>query len=85
MRWGRGGRDRGGSTLPVEERAEALSSALDIGGDELEPAASEQARQVVDRVGERWALKGGRTVVALAGATGSGKSSLFNRLSLIHI
>ena len=81
MRWGRGGRDRGGSTLPVEERAEALSSALDIGGDELEPAASEPARQVVDRVGERWALKGGRTVVALAGATGSGKSSLFNRLA----
>lgn len=67
-------------TVRVEERAEALRSALDVGGDELDPDASLRARQVVDRVGERWALKGGRTVVALAGATGSGKSSLFNAL-----
>ncbi len=32
------------------------------------------------KVGERTALVGGHTVVALAGATGSGKSSLFNQL-----
>lgn len=80
MRVGRRGRD-GGTALSVEERADALRSALDIGGDELDPAAAARAREVVDRVGERWALKGGRTVVALAGATGSGKSSLFNRLA----
>ena len=69
------------ATVSVEARAAALRSAIDIGGEELEPAAGEAARQVVDRVGERWSLAGGRTVVALAGATGSGKSSLFNRLA----
>ncbi|WP_238154471.1 YfjP family GTPase [Ornithinimicrobium sufpigmenti] len=80
MRLRRGARE-GAGTVSVAERADALRSALDIGGDELDPAASEQARAVVDRAVERSALTGGRTVVALAGATGSGKSSLFNRLA----
>ena len=35
---------------------------------------------VVDKVRARTAMRGGHTVVALAGATGSGKSSLFNAL-----
>lgn len=74
-------RKDGGPVVPLTERAERLRSALDVGGDELEPLAAEQARGVVQRVQERWALKGGRTVVALAGATGSGKSSLFNALA----
>lgn len=74
-------RDGGAGRVTVQERADALRSALDIGGDELDPAASGPAREVIDRVAQRWALKGGRTVVALAGATGSGKSSLFNRLA----
>ncbi|MEV8514929.1 GTPase [Dactylosporangium sp. NPDC051484] len=39
------------------------------------------ARTVIDRAGERLALSGAHTVVALAGATGSGKSSLFNAIS----
>jgi GTP-binding protein EngB required for normal cell division len=38
-------------------------------------------RTVVDRAGERLALSREDTVVALAGATGSGKSSLFNALA----
>lgn len=67
-------------SLPLADRADALASALDIGGRELDPGEAEKARGVVTRVEERWALKGGRTVVALAGATGSGKSSLFNAL-----
>lgn len=79
MRLRRGGHEA--ATVPLAERADALRSALDIGGDELDPGASEQARTVVGRVAERWALAGSRTVVALAGATGSGKSSLFNRLA----
>lgn len=69
------------TTVPLTERAERLRSALDVGGDQLEPVAADRAREVVQRVQERWALKGGRTVVALAGATGSGKSSLFNALA----
>lgn len=77
---GRRRRD-GAPVVPLAERAERLRSALDVGGDQLEPAAAERARGVVQRVQERWALKGGRTVVALAGATGSGKSSVFNALA----
>lgn len=73
-------RPRGDANVPVTERAELLAEALEVGGDRLDPAAVARAREVLQRVGERWALKGGRTVVALAGATGSGKSSLFNAL-----
>ncbi|MFK5633151.1 MULTISPECIES: YfjP family GTPase [unclassified Ornithinimicrobium] len=77
-----GRRRAGGSaaSVPLTERAARLRSALDVGGNELDPSAVEKARGVVQRTEERWALKGGRTVVALAGATGSGKSSLFNAL-----
>ena len=39
------------------------------------------ARDLVDRAGERLRLSAGHTVVALAGGTGSGKSSLFNKLA----
>ena len=42
--------------------------------------AARRAEAVVAKVGERTAIAGGHTVVALAGATGSGKSSLFNAL-----
>ncbi|MGH3738647.1 MAG: GTPase family protein [Micromonosporaceae bacterium] len=43
------------------------------------------ARAVVDRAGERLRLSRDHTVVALAGATGSGKSSLFNALSGLEL
>ncbi|HBO55231.1 YfjP family GTPase [Janibacter terrae] len=77
----RGGGDA--SALSVEEltaRADALSEALEAGGSRLEPQPAGRAREVVAKVSERTALVGGHTVVALAGATGSGKSSLFNAL-----
>jgi GTP-binding protein EngB required for normal cell division len=61
-------------------RADQLEEALETGGRQLDPQAVATAREVVGRARERWALKGGRTVVSLAGATGSGKSSLFNAL-----
>jgi len=61
-------------------RADQLGEALEHGGQELDSDKVARAKALVDRVRERWALKGGRTVVALAGATGSGKSSLFNAL-----
>jgi GTPase Era involved in 16S rRNA processing len=64
----------------LERRAAGLSAALEVGGDRLDPRAAAQARQVVERVGERTSIVGSHTVVALAGATGSGKSSLFNML-----
>ena len=45
------------------------------------PTAVAEAERVVAQVDRRLALSGDATVVALAGATGSGKSSLFNVLS----
>lgn len=61
-------------------RADQLAEAVETGGAQLDPEAVASAQVVVQRVRERWALKGGRTVVSLAGATGSGKSTLFNAL-----
>ncbi|MBA2694548.1 MAG: 50S ribosome-binding GTPase, partial [Actinobacteria bacterium] len=74
---GEGGKGAGGS---LTWRADQLAEAIEIGGAQLDPAAVASAQEVVQRVRERWALKGGRTVVSLAGATGSGKSTLFNAL-----
>ena len=61
-------------------RSSALQVALEAGGAELDPRAVATARAVVDKIGERISKAGNHTVVALAGATGSGKSSLFNAL-----
>ena len=68
------------SSAEVGERTSALSMALLTGAAELEPQAVDRARRVVDKAGERGGIAGDHTVVALAGATGSGKSSLFNAL-----
>lgn len=67
------------SRLP--ERVRALAEAAEACQGRIcdEPVA--EARRVVDQVDDRLALAGSATVVALAGATGSGKSSLFNLLS----
>ena len=62
-------------------RTTQLNDALEAGGQELDLERVVPARELVGRVREREAIAGGRTVVALAGATGSGKSSLFNRLA----
>ncbi|HET8988571.1 MAG TPA: GTPase [Humibacillus sp.] len=68
------------SAAEVGERTSALSMALLAGAAELEPQAVDRARRVVDKAVERGGIVGDHTVVALAGATGSGKSSLFNAL-----
>ncbi|MFC0681162.1 GTPase [Lysobacter korlensis] len=76
-----GGAKVGGfSSEELGLRTAALESALGTGGDELDYAHVGRARAVVDKVRERTSLSGDHTVVALAGATGSGKSSLFNTL-----
>ncbi len=69
---------RGG--VDVAGRVDALQRVLDSGGDRLNPVARERAEAVLARTGERLALGLDHTVVAFAGATGSGKSSLFNAL-----
>jgi len=61
-------------------RSQALTGALDEGNGQLDAEQRAAGHEVVEKVRARTALRGGHTVVALAGATGSGKSSLFNLL-----
>jgi GTP-binding protein EngB required for normal cell division len=70
----------------LSARLAALAGLVQIGGtrtgtdgfsEELLSAASD----VLTRAGQRLMLSANHTVVALAGGTGSGKSSLFNQLS----
>ena len=65
----------------LRSRTEALAEALSVAGPRLEPATAARIQQAVDGVRERLALGVDHTVVALAGGTGSGKSSLFNKIS----
>ena len=65
----------------VGTRARAVQAALDVGGHRLEEAAVRRARALLAKQEERQRLSGEHTVVALAVATGSGKSSLYNALA----
>jgi GTP-binding protein EngB required for normal cell division len=65
----------------LAERADTLALALDAAGGLVDPLDAARARSDLDAVAERLALGGDRTVVALVGGTGSGKSSLFNAIS----
>ncbi|MGY1811161.1 GTPase [Blastococcus sp. SYSU D00820] len=71
-------RSRSGPGLA--DRLDALREAVDAGGGRLELPEVARARALLAKAGARTAL-GDATVVALAGATGSGKSTLFNALS----
>jgi GTP-binding protein EngB required for normal cell division/fumarate reductase subunit D len=68
------------SAEELSSRCGALEQALEAGGAQLDPLQAAEASAVVDKVAERTSKTGNHTVVALAGATGSGKSSLFNAL-----
>jgi len=62
------------------DRVLSLGQAVKLASGRSPQAAVNQARQVVQQVDRRLAFTGDATVIALAGATGSGKSSLFNAL-----
>jgi GTP-binding protein EngB required for normal cell division len=59
----------------------ALNEAVELCEGRVDSDALVEARRVVDQADRRLAMSGSATVVALAGATGSGKSSIFNALS----
>lgn len=69
-----------GST-DVLTKIEALEAAAEAGQGRLDPVVLTEATQIVERAGHRLRMSGELTVVALAGATGSGKSSLFNAMT----
>ncbi|MGH3273751.1 MAG: GTPase, partial [Streptosporangiaceae bacterium] len=74
------------ATRELSARLSALARLIQIsskrsGSDGISPDLINDAGELLTRSGERLRLSSSHTVVALAGGTGSGKSSLFNRIS----
>lgn len=65
---------------PLAKRLEILGRATDLTHERVPAELTAQAHELAQRAGDRLRL-GPSTVVALAGATGSGKSSLTNALA----
>ncbi|MFI0719944.1 ATP-binding protein [Streptomyces sp. NPDC021224] len=71
----------GGPADPLGARVDALGELLGLSRARISPDALAETGELLERIGERRRLSHEHTVVALAGATGSGKSSLFNALA----
>ncbi|MBO0890877.1 MAG: 50S ribosome-binding GTPase [Acidothermales bacterium] len=69
----------------LAERLDALSRVVDIAAGRLPSEDLAAARRMLERAETRRRLAAEHTVVALAGSTGSGKSSLFNALSGVDL
>jgi GTP-binding protein EngB required for normal cell division len=69
---------RGGNLV---DRVDGLEEAVRAARGRLDDALVDEAAEVAGRAGQRLRLSADHTVVALAGATGSGKSSTFNALT----
>lgn len=69
------------SANKLAARLSALQTAVEASQGRADAKIVAHATKVVARSGQRAALSGEYTVVALAGSTGSGKSSTFNALS----
>jgi len=74
-----------GQAMDVTARAGSLAAALDSGAPWLDPDVVQRARASIDHAIARSEFGVEHTVVALVGATGSGKSSLFNALARMEI
>jgi GTP-binding protein EngB required for normal cell division len=61
-------------------RLDALGRVVELAQGRLESSVLDQARVVLERAAGRYALSAEHTLVVLGGATGVGKSSLFNAL-----
>ncbi|HUH07848.1 MAG TPA: GTPase, partial [Egibacteraceae bacterium] len=73
-------KDRAGPA-GLSRQLEALQQTAELGRDRLDPGTVEQAEALIDKARERLAKGAEVVVAALAGGTGSGKSSLFNALA----
>ena len=69
------------SRIDLSARTDALENAVSEGEGRLDRDLLDDARSVAARARERGGLSAEHTVVALAGATGSGKSSVFNAIA----
>src|SRR6478609_8415515 len=69
----------------IGERIDGLATAVDAAGGRLGDELVDEARATVDRAQGRLKLSADHTVVGIAGATGSGKSSTFNALTGLEL
>ncbi|WP_202233777.1 GTPase [Actinacidiphila reveromycinica] len=70
---------------PLTVRIEALGELLGLSRTRIGPDELADGSELLARVGERRRLSLDHTVVAVAGATGSGKSTLFNALTGLEL
>jgi GTP-binding protein EngB required for normal cell division len=69
----------------VGGRLDALDQVISASEGRVDPARLDAARELSTRAGQRLRLSADHTVVALAGATGSGKSSMFNAITGLEL
>lgn len=69
------------SSGPLRPRLDALRELVGLSRARLDRATLAEAGRVLDEAAARQRLSSRHTVVAIAGATGSGKSTLFNSLA----
>ena len=69
----------------VADRIDGLADAARAARGRLDDGLVDEASAVAETAGDRLRLSGDHTVVALAGATGSGKSSTFNALTGLEL
>ncbi|MER6343091.1 YfjP family GTPase [Streptomyces sp. NPDC001532] len=70
---------------PLRSRLDALRELVGLSRTRLDSRTLAEAGRVLDEAAARRRLSGQHTVVAIAGATGSGKSQLFNALAGVTI
>ncbi|GGW28802.1 YfjP family GTPase [Streptomyces xantholiticus] len=70
---------------PLRDRLNALRELLGLSQTRLDGKTLAEAGRVLDEAAARQRLSSRHTVVAIAGATGSGKSALFNALAGVRI
>ncbi len=75
----------GGDRNVVSDRLDALGAAVEAARGRLDDEILAPVAELAERASDRLRLSGEHTIVALAGATGSGKSSLFNALSDLEL
>src|SRR3546814_1869857 len=66
-------------------RVSGLEAAVSHSRGRLEDGLVDDGQEIVDRASSRLKLSAEHTVIAIAGATGSGKSSTFNALTGIDL
>lgn len=74
-----------GGRNDVATRLEGLTQAVTASRGRIDDDIIAPAEMLTGRAAERLTLSGEHTIVALAGATGSGKSSLFNSLTDLEL